>query len=243
MSVSERFIRRTLVILAVLMLLTATAVFAVYESERRAIVSVRVAGELRHTSRVALETVVSAHAVSSLYRVDVASVRDAALTQAWVKDASVRRVWPDSLHIAVVEREPVARWRQSGLLEADASVFYPPSLEVFAELPMLEGPDGTESEVLHRYEEISRLVSSVSRRVAHLSLDERHAWQIELDNGILLVLGQNQNDAALRRFVSVFYAVLQADHSQLERVDLRYTNGFAVLWKTRPLAQIEGEQG
>jgi cell division septal protein FtsQ len=43
--------------------------------------------------------------------------------------------------------------------------------------------------------------------------------------------------------VRVFYAVLQAQPSQLERVDLRYTNGFAVLWKAKPLTQPEGEQG
>jgi len=114
---------------------------------------------------------------------------------------------------------------------------------VFADLPVLEGPEGTESEVLRRYGEIAPLLSSVSRRVVLLSLDERRAWRIELDNGIQLVLGQNQNNAALRRFVRVFYAVLQAQPSQLERVDLRYTNGFAVLWKAKPLTQSEGEQG
>ena len=243
MSFSAVFSRRVLGLAAVVVSLTATGVFAVYETQRRAIVSVRVGGELRYTPRVALESAVSAHATSSLYRVDVASVREAALTQAWVKDASVRRVWPDSLHIAVVEREPVARWGQSGLVEADASVFYPPALEVFADLPVLEGPEGTESEVLRRYGEIAPLLSSVSRRVVLLSLDERRAWRIELDNGIQLVLGQNQNNAALRRFVRVFYAVLQAQPSQLERVDLRYTNGFAVLWKAKPLTQSEGEQG
>ena len=237
------FSPRLLVMTLIIALLAATAVFAAYETERRAIVSIRVAGDLRYTPRAELEKAVAERATSSLYQVDVASVRGAAVEQAWVKHASVRRVWPDSLHIAVIEREPVARWRDDGLIEADASVFYPPSLANFERLPMLAGPDGTEQLVLDRYRQVSQLLATVSRRVIEVSVDERHAWRVRLDNDIELLLGQNGDDEALKRLVRVFHAVLEAEPNQLERVDLRYTNGFAVLWKATPPTQEGGTQG
>ena len=235
--------RRGLLSSAMLVVLIAGAVFGFYEAQRRAVVSVRVAGDLRYTPRADLEQAVATHIASSLYAVDVDSVRAAALSQVWVKHASVRRVWPESLHIAVIERTPVARWGESGLLEADGSVFYPSTLEDFERLPVLEGPSGSEAVLLQRFGDINQMLATVSRQVARLSLDERRAWQLELDNGVEILMGQNEQDQVLQRLVDVFHGVLQAEPAELERVDLRYTNGFAVQWKHQPPARGGEEQG
>lgn len=243
MKVPAGITSRSLVAFITLMAVVSLGVFAVVETERRAIVSVRVAGELRHTPRADLERAVAAHTNSSLYRVDVGRIRAAAMAQAWVKHASVRRVWPDSLHIAVIEREPVARWQSNGFIEADASVFFPPSLEGFEDLPQLDGPPGTETEVLDRFMSLRSLLGSVSRQVARITLDERHAWLVELDSGVEIVIGQARDNHSVERLVAVFHGVLRTTPSPLERVDLRYTNGFAVRWKGKTQTQPGEEQG
>lgn len=237
------FNRKAVMLGALLLSLLAVAGFGLYEAGWREIVSVRVAGELHYTPRGELQRAVAAFANRSLYQVDVEAIRRAALEQAWVKHASVRRVWPDALHIAVIEREPVARWGEDGLMEADASVFYPPGLQGFETLPRLHGPEGREVQVLRRYAELSQLLGPVSRRIVHLSLDERHAWRLVLDNGVEILMGQSERNAALGQLVDVLHRVLRADPSELQRVDLRYTNGFAVLWKEAPEAQEKEDQG
>jgi len=53
-----------------------------------------------------------------------------------------------------------------------------------------------------------------------------------LDNGMALMLGrQEKSHERLLRFVRSYNRVLAARAEQIEQVDLRYTNGFAVRWK------------
>lgn len=223
-------------------LLTAGG-FAIYEMQSRPLSSVRIAGDLRHTSRAALEDAIVAEVAFSLYRVDVDRVREAALTLPWVRDASVRRVWPDSLHVAVIEREPVARWRASELLEASGLAFSPDIAGKFEYLPFLEGPRGSESQVLDQYWALQDALRPIGWRLTRLSLNDRRAWRAELDSGVVLMLGQGQSTQSVERLVRAFDGALAARLAELEQVDLRYTNGFAVRWKHGAKARNEEGHG
>jgi len=71
---------------------------------------VRIEGELRHLQRLELEQAVADLSIGGFLTVDVGAIRDKAQALAWVDKLSVRRVWPDSLQIWVVEQVPLARW-------------------------------------------------------------------------------------------------------------------------------------
>ncbi len=211
--------------------LLAAAGFSVYEMQRRPVSSVRVGGELRYTPRSALEDAVATHAATSLYRVDVAAVRDAALSLPWVRDASVRRIWPDSLHIAVIEREPVARWADGGLLERSGVRFVPEASSEFASLPLLAGPRGTQVLVLERYWDVQALLRPLGWEVARLSLNARRAWRIEFGNGVSILMGQQPGLENLQRLVAALERGEPIPRSAFAQIDLRYTNGFSVRWQ------------
>ena len=67
--------------------------------------------------------------------------------------------------------------------------------------------------------------------VRGVALDRRGSWSIALANGIEVVLGRNDPQARLARFAPLLPRLL-ADHGgrRLVRADLRYTNGFALVW-------------
>ena len=222
--------------------LIGVAGFIAYELHTRQVLSVRVAGDLSHTSHSELETVVAEHITASLYRVNVAAIRQAVLALPWVKDVSVRRAWPDSLHLAVIEREPIARWPQGGLVEVTGEVFFPESNKAFAHLPLLEGPPGTTLQLLETYWTLQRSLRSVGWDVTHLVLNRRGSWSAELDHQIVLVLGQAPSGEAVEMFVTAFETVLASRIEELVQADLRYTNGFAVRWRS-PVVKIQGEEG
>jgi cell division protein FtsQ len=46
-----------------------------------------------------------------------------------------------------------------------------------------------------------------------------------------LLLGKGINNERLERFISVYPKLLGEKIAQVDSVDLRYTNGFAVRWK------------
>lgn len=223
--------------------LLGVAGFATYELQSRPIISVRVAGDLWHTSRSDLEAAVAEHITASLYRVDVDAIREAALSLPWVKETSVRRAWPDSLHLAVIEREPVARWSEGGLVEVTGEVFFPESVEAFTHLPLLEGPPGSTERMLEKYWVLQTRLHPAGWEITHLVLNRRGSWYAELEERIVLVMGQQPSTQAVERFVDTFETVLASRIDELVQVDLRYTNGFAIRWKRVEDGKPEGEEG
>jgi cell division protein FtsQ len=65
-----------------------------------------------------------------------------------------------------------------------------------------------------------------------LSVDARGAATVELDNGIEVRLGREDATERLARFSALALPALAAKLATVAYVDMRYTNGFAVGWKT-----------
>jgi len=205
--------------------------------QARPIRAVRIAGEFQHLARPALQQSISGALSARVFSVDVDAVRDAARRLPWVRDASVRRVWPDSLHVAVVERVAVARWGERGLLEEDGALFIPERQTALNDLVQLRGPDGSQREVLSRYRALRTLMAPAGQPIVVLELSNRGAWTVALENGVRLKLGQSPSEETLHGFARAMTAVSRHGGSAIDTVDLRYINGFAVRWKKEPPAQ------
>ncbi|TID26283.1 cell division protein FtsQ, partial [Avibacterium paragallinarum] len=61
-----------------------------------------------------------------------------------------------------------------------------------------------------------------------VALDERDAWQLELDNGVILKLGRGEWQSKLDRFVTIYPQIEVPENKKLVYVDLRYNVGAAV---------------
>ena len=194
--------------------------------------TVRVTGPFVHVSKGALEAAIEPHLPRAFLMVDVSAIRRAARAIPWVEDVSVRRVWPGTLDIEVREREAVATWRGRMLLEPDGSRFEPESLGRAAALPALAGPPGRHREVLERYLQLDRLVDThLHTRVARLELHARGAWVAGLENGIVVQLGPDTFERHLGRYARAFPRALGPRRHEVQEIDLRYGNGFAVRWR------------
>lgn len=212
----------------------AIAGIAMRDMESRPVKSVRVTGDLVHVVRAELERELGAQMERGFFQIDVDAVRQATRALPWVRDASVRRVWPDSVHIAIVERKAVARWGDEALLEGDGTVFFPNSGGEFDHLPRLSGPPDSHAQTVTYLIALQRELGVLDRRVTSVSLNERGAWQAKLDDGVTLLLGQGNNMRGVRRFVHAFQTTLQSQLLNVERVDMRYANGFAIRWRQPP---------
>jgi cell division protein FtsQ len=76
-----------------------------------------------------------------------------------------------------------------------------------------------------------------------MQLDNRRAWHLQLDNAVLLELGRADAGQRLQRFVRAWPDVFAGRLDELQRVDLRYSNGFSVSWKQAVLQDADGTQG
>ncbi len=219
--------------LLLLLSLVAWAGYTALDPRRVPVGAVMVEGEFQFLSRARLEQVITAQLRDSFFLVDLDSVREAVANLPWVKAVTVRRVWPDRLHVRVVERRVAARWEGGGLVDVDGTPFRPAGPSLPEGLPILAGPVGSETLLLGGFRQFSRWLAPLSA-VRRASMDARRSWRLELADGTPLILGRRPSEARLRRFARVFPAVQADQGGRAEQVDLRYPNGFAVRWHEAP---------
>ncbi len=195
------------------------------------ILHVTVEGEFIHVDRAKLVKAVTPFATGSFLSVDVASLRKAGETLPWVKQIQVRRVWPDSLHLIVEEQVAVARWKDKWLLNEKGETFLADKESISAELATLEGPDNSQEVIVRRYRDMVIKLAEYGLAIRNLHMDERRAWNVTLNNGIKVVLGRADSENRFSRFIRVYTKELQKYKTQIAVMDMRYTNGLAVIWK------------
>jgi cell division protein FtsQ len=150
----------------------------------------------------------------------------------WIDRVSVARSWPNGLTVQVVEQKPVARWGENGLVNTRGELFVHDAQHIPAELPELVGPTGYEAEMTQRLLAAQSRLELTGMRLKQLSLDERGAWSLLLDNGIALRLGRDQVDARFERFLAAAARIVAPRAADIAYVDMRYANGFAIGWRT-----------
>jgi len=192
---------------------------------------VSIDGSFQRVSPGQIEKVVAPLARAGFMSADLDAIQRAVEAIPWVDHARVQRRWPASLHVTVVEQTAAARWGESGLLNTRGELFVRSATHVPVELPRLSGPDGSESQVAQRYLAIQGRMLEAGLRIAALRLDERGAWEMDLDSGVTVRLGRRDVDERIDRFIRTAAQVITHRMNDINYVDMRYSNGFAIGWR------------
>jgi len=196
------------------------------------ITQVAVTGRFQRVSPIEVEQSVKARVRDiGLVSVDLAAVQRAVEQLPWVDSATVERQWPSTLNIRVTEQVPAARWGANGLLNTRGELFISEARHIPPELPRLSGPLGSEGEVARRYLAAQGALTEAGMRLTAVRLDSRGSWEFDLDNGITVRLGRRQVDERFTRFVQAGVGQIAAHASDINYIDMRYTNGFAIGWR------------
>jgi cell division protein FtsQ len=195
--------------------------------------TVQVTGTFQHVSPGDVERVVAGQARGAgLLTVDLAAVSRALHTLPWIDTVSVERDWPHGLAVRVIEQVAAARWGRDGLVNAAGQLFATGLGRFPAGLARLSGPEGSAPEVTRRYLAMQRRLAPAGLAVTALRLDARGAWQLELSDGIAVRLGRSQVDERFDKFMSAALGIVEHRAVDISYVDMRYTNGFAIGWKS-----------
>jgi len=200
-------------------------------------------GDFRYLDKQQLQAAVAPHATGGFFTVDVAAIRDAAEQLPWVYKASVKRIWPETLRLQIEEQQPVARWGTDGFLNQQGETFTPGKTDISMILPGLAGPDGQQLKVLQNFQAVSKTLAPLGISITRMELDNRRAWHLQLDNAVLLELGRADGRQRLQRFVRAWPDVFAGRLDDLQRVDLRYSNGFSVYREQTVPENTVGKQG
>lgn len=186
---------------------------------------VALGGQVLHTSREQVSSVVREQLRGNFFTVDLERTRLAFEKLPWVRHASLRRRWPDRLEVEIEEHVALARWRDTALVNTYGELF---QAAAAGDLPTFTGPEGSGADMVRRYVEFAAALRPLGRRPAGVHLNERGAWEVRLDDGHELALGRQDMLRRLDRFVAVYAQTAARLPGGPHRIDLRYPNGFAV---------------
>lgn len=194
-------------------------------SSRFPVQKIQIEGQLHHVTGDQLRYIVEHELKGTFFTLDLESAREAFRKLPWVRFASVRRQWPDRMVVEVEEHVPVARWGDAGLL-SDQGVWFDAALD--DPLPLVKGPTGSEKLLASKLNTFSKVLAAAGLKVAEIRLAPRQAWEVKLDNAIVLKLGRDEIDTRLTRFARHWTGHMADLPYNIDYVDLRYPNGFSV---------------
>lgn len=185
--------------------------------------------QIEHAARVAV--------TGNFFTIDLESARAAFGKLPWVRNAEVRRRWPDGIELVLEEHVAAARWKPAGAAGAPEGRLVNTWGEVFAgtsdeALPAFSGPEGSAPRLLERHRGFEAALAAAGHRVEEVALSAREAWQLRLKGGLVLELGRDQPRHPLAervvRFAEHYPAAREAAGVSAGVVDMRYPNGFAL---------------
>ncbi len=205
--------------------------------------AIEIEGGFQRVSALDIEAALRTDIGRGFFTADLGAMRARLESLPWVDRATIRRAWPDTLRVEVREHVAAARWGDAGLLNTRGELFMEDARHVPAELPRLAGPEGSEYEVAEIYLELHRDLAALGLTLASVELDARGAWRIALSDGLEVRFGRREVDARMVRFLNAAEGALAGRLSDIDYVDMRYSNGFSVGWTERALARSEAGEG
>ena len=185
---------------------------------------------LARASGAHLEAVIRGELRGTFFTMDLDAARASLARVPWVRAVALRRQWPRRLEIEVSEHEPLARWNDGALVDTRGEVF----VATFGgDLPQFTGPEGQAPLMAQRYREWRALLAPLALEVTGVALSARGGWQLAAAGArgtLTLDVGRDDVAGRLARFVAVYartIGVLARAGTPIDRVDLRYRNGFA----------------
>ncbi len=225
----------------------ALVVVAVLWAAHRPVFAVRaikIDGDLAHNSVLTIRANAAPKLAGNFFTMDLAAGRRAFESVPWVRQATLKRVWPNRLRVQLEEHKPAALWSGSANADDASDKMVNTFGEVFEAnvgdveddaLPTLRGPEGSSAQMLRMIGRLQPEFAAMDARIDTLELSGRGSWRLALDTGAEVELGRGSDDEVIARTRS-FIATLPevrtryAQHPLLY-ADLRHNDGYAVRLK------------
>ena len=209
--------------------------YAAYRVDRfLPIRTIQLAGSFEYLDQGDVEQTLRGYIGQGFFSLDIRELQQNLNARPWAESVSIRRIWPDKLRVTITEKKPVARWDDKHLLSASARV-YPADTAHFSQLPLVHA-DGHDADwALRQFYQLQARFESVDERLLAMRVDNRGAVDVELINGLEIKLGRSNIQHKIDRLASIYNAQILPRREQIKRLDLRYSNGFAVAWKKEVL--------
>ena len=208
---------------------------------------IQIDNELVHNNAVTLRANVAPKLAGNFFTVDLEQAKSAFEAVPWVRQAVVRREFPNRLRVQLQEHQAVALWGLDDdvrLINHLGEVFEVNQGDVEPEsLPRLAGPRVQSALVLQAYRELGPLFAGLDTELSLLELTGRGGLRARLEGGAMIEIGPGSVQdivPRVRRFVATVSQTSSRFGRNIESADLRYPNGYAL--RLRGVTTVDGDR-
>lgn len=178
----------------------------------------------------------------TFFTIDMQEIKSKLMGNPWLRDVNIKRVWPDKLRISFSEDSPVAYLNNNGIItllecrivELSNSLNDTLKAESLSKnnvmLPKLVGNEKNSKKLCDTLEKLQKSVKPIDVRIKKLVISQRDSVYLELENGLIVLLGNKNINKRAQRFVSYYNKVNDSKDAKKKfaYIDMRYRNGLAV---------------
>jgi cell division protein FtsQ len=231
-GIAEKFLRLLMVTVFVAAIFGADFIYKQIDTP---LSKIMVGGNFNHLEEQELAELVNMEIDGGFLSMNLNKLRQELQSHPWIHQVSVRREWPSTLKVEVIEEVPIARWGKKGFLNRLGDQLSLPENSNLKSLPVLEADFGSSQDMIAQYLLLAELLAPTDLRLTELQRDAVGAWQIETASGVRIVLGRDQIIEKIRRLIVVWGSGLDVQLNNIATIDLRYPNGLAVSWRDQDI--------
>ena len=202
---------------------------------------VDVEGKFRYLTEEDVNRVIGNYVNNDFVRVDLNKLRNEFLALPWVYQANIRRKLPNGLQVTLKEQKPVAYWNKDGLINEEGETFFPAHLPIIDGLPHLSGKN--HASVLLLYRQLVEQLPAVQQPVRRVVVNDSNLARVEIASGAILIFDASDLLEKMQIWKTISSDDLGNRLSEVEYVDLRYSNGAAVKWRSADNSHPEKDWG
>ncbi len=228
---SQRLLSRVLLVLTLVSIVVLCAgIWRMLDVPLRGFV---IDGELTGGERLELQQALATMQLRGILSTSLTSVAQTVRALPWAREISVRRQWPDKLVVTLHKANPVARWGEDQYLSAFGDLLSLP--DNYVGLPRFDVSVASPVAAMEVYRLLDQILARENLSIQELQQNPQGEWRLSLVRGPLVVLGAEQLNERMHRFLLLYRRVLSQEEQPAAYIDARYTNGLAVRY-VEPLA-------
>lgn len=195
-------------------------------------------GDLIHHSTSSFRGNIIPNIKGNFFTINLNNTRLAFESLPWIRNAAVKRVFPNQIEIHLQEHMPLAIWGVRDdfkMINADGVIFDSSTDDdEYDKLPQFIGPEGQSGLMLDGYSKLNTILTPLKVKLVKIELSSRGSWTVILEGGAKLELGRGSIDIIaerIKQFVDTFGIVasnFNKNVTALQYADLRHANGYAL---------------
>ncbi len=150
----------------------------------------------------------------------------------WIRSVKVRKIFPNEVQIEIEENVPIAIWNNKSYINDLGEIFFVNKIK--KKLPNFVIPKNRRHVILNYYFLLNKNLAKnkIEDSIAMIIEEDTRVLSFLLSSNIMVKIGSRDINDKIVKFFKIYNKLNSGDLEKIEYIDMRYSNGFVIKWKS-----------